>query len=143
MTLLVLNGRCRSGRRWFWFATGTPDPGQEWHACGSPVCTYGGDHDLGWSDTEPEALTALRDAVARLGGDPRCVRPGGFGYSAGVASTALRRVSAARRTAASLPRLRKAMLDAHPDAGGTAEQFVTARGRYEQAKRAARSVPER
>ena len=143
MTLLVLSGRCRSGGKWFWFATATPDPGQEWHACGSPVCTYGGDHDLGWSDSEPEALASLRDAVTRLGGDPRCVRPGGYGYSARLASTALSRLAAARRTAARLPRLRKAMLAAHPDAGGTAEEFVTARARYEQAERAARTVPAR
>ena len=33
--------------------------------------------------------------------------------------------------------LRRAMIDAHPDRGGTAEQFIEARRRYETALRAA------
>lgn len=35
----------------------------------------------------------------------------------------------------SLPELRKAMADAHPDRGGTDEAFIAARQRYEAAKR--------
>jgi len=35
----------------------------------------------------------------------------------------------------SLPELRKAMADAHPDRGGSDEAFITARKRYETAKR--------
>ena len=37
----------------------------------------------------------------------------------------------------SLPELRKAMADAHPDRGGSSEAFITARSRYEQARLAA------
>ncbi|MVO84148.1 hypothetical protein GPA10_05025 [Streptomyces sp. p1417] len=37
-----------------------------------------------------------------------------------------------------LPELRKAMADAHPDRGGTDEAFIAARRRYERAKEAAR-----
>ncbi|WP_432140154.1 hypothetical protein [Streptomyces sp. bgisy154] len=37
----------------------------------------------------------------------------------------------------SLPELRKAMADAHPDRGGTDEAFIAARARYERARRSA------
>lgn len=37
----------------------------------------------------------------------------------------------------SLPELRKAMADAHPDRGGTDEAFIAARQRYERARGAA------
>ena len=37
----------------------------------------------------------------------------------------------------SLPELRKAMADAHPDRGGTGEAFIAARERYDAAKRRA------
>jgi hypothetical protein len=44
----------------------------------------------------------------------------------------------------SLPELRKAMADAHPDRGGTDEAFIAARTRYEQARsRNARSGGQR
>lgn len=42
----------------------------------------------------------------------------------------------------SLPELRKAMADSHPDRGGTDEAFIAARTRYEQA-RASRTEGER
>ena len=38
----------------------------------------------------------------------------------------------------SIRELRRAMADAHPDRGGTAEQFIQARRRYQTALRAAR-----
>ncbi len=41
------------------------------------------------------------------------------------------------REAPSVTELRRAMADAHPDRGGTAEQFIEARRRYETALRAA------
>jgi hypothetical protein len=42
-----------------------------------------------------------------------------------------------RKIIRALRALRKAMADAHPDRGGTAEAFIAARGRYERALRAA------
>jgi hypothetical protein len=49
----------------------------------------------------------------------------------------------AARDAARIPELRRAMADAHPDRGGTAEQFIEARRRYQTALRSATvtSVP--
>ena len=38
---------------------------------------------------------------------------------------------------ATLPELRKAMADAHPDRGGSDEAFIAARDRYERARRMA------
>jgi hypothetical protein len=40
-------------------------------------------------------------------------------------------------TRPSLPALRKAMADAHPDRSGTSEAFIAARQRYEQARQEA------
>jgi hypothetical protein len=57
-------GRCRSGRRWFWAAA---------------VLRYYADGDRaahGWSDTEPEAVTAARESVADLAaGRPAIAHP--------------------------------------------------------------------
>lgn len=41
----------------------------------------------------------------------------------------------------SLPALRKAMADAHPDRGGTDEAFIAARARYERARAAQGARP--
>ena len=130
MTLLVLHGRCRSGKRWFWAALAVADPGQPWHECDDPVCVQGGLHDYGWADSEPEALDAMRAAMSALGG-PRNAGPGAFGYYATVARDALRRINAAGRP--DLTRLREAMVSAHPDKGGTEAAFITARKAYERA----------
>lgn len=129
--MLVLHGRCRSGKRWFWAALAIPDPGQARHKCGDPVCVHGGFHDFGWADTEAEALDAMRAAVTALGG-PRDARPGGYGYYVSVARDALRRINAAGKP--DLGKLRQAMLDAHPDRGGTSAGFVAARRAYERAR---------
>ena len=47
------------------------------------------------------------------------------------------RAEEAAREAPSITELRRAMADAHPDRGGTAEQFIEARRRYQTALRAA------
>ena len=47
------------------------------------------------------------------------------------------RAEQAVREAPTIKELRRAMADAHPDRGGTAEQFIEARHRYESALRAA------
>jgi hypothetical protein len=44
----------------------------------------------------------------------------------------------ARREAPRIKELRRAMADAHPDCGGTAEQFMEARCRYQKALHSAR-----
>jgi hypothetical protein len=131
VTLLVLHGRCRSGKRWFWAAMACPDPGQPLHHCDDPVCVYGGaGHDYGWADTEEGALNAMRAAVVVLGG-PRKTRPGAFGYYASTPRDALRRLNAAGWP--NLAKLREAMVSAHPDRGGTDAAFITARKAYERA----------
>ena len=129
MTLLVLHGRCRSGKRWFWAALAVADPGQPRHDCDDPVCVHGGPHGYGWVVTEEEALDALRAAVSALGG-PRSAGPGAFGFYATVARDALRRLNAAGRP--DLAKLREAMVTAHADKGGTDAAFITARKRYER-----------
>jgi hypothetical protein len=129
VTLLVLHGR--SGGRWFWATIAACDPGQPWHACDDPVCIHGGLHRYGWEDRETEALAAMRAAVIELGG-PRNAGPGAYGYFASTAREALRRINAAKR-AADVPRLRQAMIDSHPDKGGSSAAFTAARGKYERA----------
>jgi hypothetical protein len=128
--LLVLHGRCRSGKRWFWAAMACPDPGQPLHHCDDPACVYGGLHDYGWQDTEPAALDAMRAAMSALGG-PRDAGPGSFGYYATVARDASRRLNAAGWP--DLAKLREAMVSAHPDRGGTDAAFISARKAYERA----------
>jgi len=125
VTLLVLHGRCRSGRRWFWTALAVADPGQARHECDEPLCIKGGLHDYGWADTEPAALDAMRSAVIELGG-PRNAGPGAFGYYATVARDALRRLNAAGWP--DLAQLRQAMVSAHP--GAFDEQRSAAAGLY-------------
>jgi hypothetical protein len=132
MTLLVLHGRCRSGTPWFWAAMACPDPGQSLHHCDDPVRVYGGLHDYGWQDTEAGALDAMRAAMPALGG-PRNAGPGAFGYYATVARDTLRRINAAGRP--DLAKLRDAMVNPHPDRGGTDAAFITARQRFERALR--------
>ena len=48
------------------------------------------------------------------------------------------RVRPATPSASSVRALRQAMVDAHPDRGGTAEQFIQAHRRYQNALRSAR-----
>jgi hypothetical protein len=62
----ILFGRCRSGRRWFWFAVRCVAARGAAPHCDSPVCHYGGPHEHGKADTEEAALTAARAAVERL-----------------------------------------------------------------------------
>lgn len=65
----IARGRCRSGKRWFWFAAEV-DYGWR-HECDWPACHYGGPHQQGWEDTEDGAIQAMRAAVIALGGaDP-------------------------------------------------------------------------
>ena len=131
VTLLVLHGRCRSGKRWFWAALACADPGQPRHKCGDPVCVNGGLHDYGWSATEPEALAAMQAAVAALGG-PRTAGPGAFGYYAETARSTLRKLNAAGKPG--LGQLKATMLAAHPDKGGSDGEFIAARRTYERAR---------
>jgi hypothetical protein len=98
--MLVMRGRCQSGRRWFWFAALTDWSGGR--HCDEPICVYGGPHEHGWADTEQAALASIRAAVVRLGGDPDPVdwrgRPD-RSVGAGAAASALKRINSARRTA--------------------------------------------
>jgi hypothetical protein len=48
------------------------------------------------------------------------------------------RAGQAARDVSFIKELRRAMADAHPDRGGTAEQFIEARGRYQTALASAR-----
>ena len=48
------------------------------------------------------------------------------------------RAERARRQAPLIDELRRTMADAHPDRGGTTEQFIQAHRRYQTALRAAR-----
>lgn len=49
------------------------------------------------------------------------------------------RAGQAVRDASRIKELRRAMADAHPDRGGTAEQFIEARHRYQTALQSARA----
>jgi hypothetical protein len=131
MALLVLHGRTRSGRRWFWAALAVADPGQPRHECDDPRCIHGGQHDYGWVGSEPEALDATRAALIALGG-PRQAGPGCYGYYSQIARNALRRINAAGKP--DLPKLRQAMVSAHPDRGGTDTAFIAASKAYERAR---------
>ena len=53
------------------------------------------------------------------------------------------RAGQAAPQAAPIKELRRAMADAHPDRGGTAEQFIQAHGRYQAALRAGARTPTR
>ena len=54
----VHHGRCRSGRRWFWYAA-VLDYG--YPGCDDPVCMPGlHPHEYGWEDTEDQAATPAR-----------------------------------------------------------------------------------
>jgi hypothetical protein len=94
----ITHGRCKSGKRWFWFAAEVGYDNS--HKCDDPVCVYGGPHDYGWEDTEELAVKAMAGAVARLGGEvfQSCYRGNAPGR-AGAASAALKRINAARRKA--------------------------------------------
>lgn len=97
---LVHWGRCRSGRRWFWYAA-VLDFGREGH-CGEPVCRDNwGAHEHGWADSEAAMATAMCEAVMRLGGvDPRWNKaPGALAAGTGSATAALKRINTARRRA--------------------------------------------
>jgi hypothetical protein len=73
---LIMLGRCRSGRRWFWATT-----------------EIDGATEHGWEDTQPAALAAAQGAADRMAGSEdvhRCVRHGHAAYR-------LREINAARR----------------------------------------------
>jgi len=75
---LILWGRCRSGRRWFWAAR-----------------NFDGPREHGWADSEELAVNAAEAAVERLaGGRAATVR-----VLHGIASAALRDVNAEKRKA--------------------------------------------
>jgi hypothetical protein len=82
---MLLYGRCRSGRRWFWVATTV----RAWVA--------GRVDEYGREDTEELALASMGEAVERLGG-----KPGGRGRPR-WATEALKRVNAEKRRAKPAP----------------------------------------
>lgn len=100
----VTYGRCRSGKRWFWFA-GRLDSaryGEPRHKCDDPVCHggYGYDRHLyGWEDTEELALKTMGEAVSELGGEVKPHSDGRAPGWAGTASGALKRINEAKRRA--------------------------------------------
>jgi hypothetical protein len=90
-------GRCRSGRRWFWFTVHF-GPGRGYDAdwnyighCDDPVCHYGGAHEYGWEDTEATATAAAVAAVTGLAEGQRAVPE----LRQGLAYDALKRINAA------------------------------------------------
>ena len=49
-------GRCRSGKRWFWYVSARAF-GHDRPHCDDPTCSPGPTgHDYGWEDTEQAAL---------------------------------------------------------------------------------------
>jgi hypothetical protein len=77
--------------------------------------------------------------------DTRCRGPAGRQFfatreaaEADLAHRERERVERAAREAPPIKDLRRAMADAHPDRGGTAERFIEARHRYETALRSTR-----
>lgn len=94
----IADGRCRSGRRWFWIAASLADGGTE-HKCDDPVCVYGGPHEYGWEDTEELALKAKDEAITGLADAVTAARFRGGKGSAGMAAAALKRINAAKRRA--------------------------------------------
>jgi hypothetical protein len=118
-------GHCEAGIRWFWFARKIPDITTERYG-------YVGD--------ECDAIAASREAVKALAGrEPTCAM-----FTTRGAVFRLKQLRKADRAArrktkapAALAKLRQAMLDAHPDRGGSSEAFIEARERYETARRAA------
>ena len=94
-------GRCRSGKRWFWFAAAFSWDRDGIH-CTAPVCGYGwAAHEHGWADSEQAAITSLSGAVICYGGvDPRLNKaPDAFARGAGEAAAALKRINEAKRKA--------------------------------------------
>lgn len=78
-------GRCRSGRRWFWAAVSITQSLRR--------DDYADLAEVGWEDTEDQALAAARAAVEKLADG----QPGHAGFRAGFAATELKRVNAKRR----------------------------------------------
>jgi hypothetical protein len=88
-------GRCRSGKRWFWYASACAS-GHDRPHCDDPACSPGlTGHDYGWEDTEQAALDAMRAAATRLEGKPH---GGGIGRPTWAAEI-LKQINAARRRA--------------------------------------------
>jgi hypothetical protein len=86
------HGRCKSGRRWFWYAAVLD---YDYPRCDDPVCDPGlHPHEYGWEDTEDLALKAKAEAAIPLGGEG-CYR--NASGSAGAATRALKRINAAKR----------------------------------------------
>lgn len=75
---LILRGRCRSGRRWFWAAK-----------------DFDGEQQQGWAESEEEAQAASERAVEELAAGRRV----DVMVRAGVASQALQELNAAARKA--------------------------------------------
>ena len=92
----IVYGRCRSGKRWFWFAATCDgrrgDDGTYREHCNHPVCVYGGPHEHGWEDTSDAATAAARVAVERLGDGCGVAQ-----RSQAAAADALKRINATRR----------------------------------------------
>jgi hypothetical protein len=79
---LLLYGRCRSGRRWFWAAERVTG------LAGAP-------HGHGWANSEPGAYEAAREAVERLADGRLAVAY----LRQGIASRYLKEINAMRRKA--------------------------------------------
>ena len=89
-------GRCRSGKRWFWYAAVAD---YDYPRCDDPVCTPGlHPHEYGWEDAEDAALAAMARAAVRLGTEPGAWKEPGPGRAA-AATDALKRINAAKRNA--------------------------------------------
>jgi hypothetical protein len=88
-------GRCRSGKRWFWYASARAF-GHDRPHCDDPACSPGlTGHDYGWEDTERAALDAMRAAATRQAGKPH---GGGIGRPTWAAEI-LKQINATRRRA--------------------------------------------
>lgn len=136
-TPLIIWGRCRTGRRWFWTA-----------------------HEIG-TDHRLEGKTDTRDEAARQGHLAALQLAGGVYAHIDVvhstASSRLRAINAAQRKTrphsdstptghrmppqipkrpanSSLKELKRLMADSHPDRGGSSEDFIKARAAYQRAR---------
>lgn len=89
---VIIAGRTRSGKRWFWAATDMDGP-----------------EEHGYTDTEAEAIAAYRAAAERIAG----TRDTSGSIYAGHAAGKLKRLNAARRAAKPAPDTRDARTVEH------------------------------
>jgi hypothetical protein len=108
-------GRCRSGKRWFWFAHGyTYDYSGDAPHCDDPACAPGlTGHEYGWDDDEETALAAMLAAAGRIGGTQLFRNRTGNGRASHAADAPGR--NRGRRAEAPQRRPRRGRASRHPE----------------------------